>query len=279
MLFFESCDYINFAVNIGVPYINKQIENAGRSYPSSSYPQIALNMEKLCDIFKNCVSAYYTAVDDKLANEIDTLTEFFKNPQKEYFKNISDNAQGIDAAGKPSIANDKFAASAGVFYSLSGLAGKLGKKNDGELNPQVIYKKLCDNFNDDKKELNFSAALKGTRIEKYLSDIASLSGENTVIFTLTSKDDIELEKEDEQKEDDEITGVRIKNISISGIDEIKLELSMSDWYDASGNTNIHGTWGSKSNLSGITWLTVSDISFDIRIPENNMPAAGAVADI
>ncbi len=278
MLFFESCDYVNLAINIGVPYINKQIENAGRSYPSLSYPNIALNMEKICDIFKNSVSAYYTAVDDKLANEIDTLAEFFKNPQNRYFEYISDNAQGIDASGNPSLANDKFAASAGVFYSLSGLTYKSGKKNDDEFNPQVIYKKLCDNFNDEKKELNFSAALKGTRIEKYLSDIVSLSGEKTVVFTLTSKNDIELEKEEGEKESDaEIVGISIKNASISGLEGITLELSLSDWYDASGSTNIHGTWGSKSNLSGITWLTVSDISFDIRIPENNMPVSGAVS--
>ncbi|MDR3001039.1 MAG: hypothetical protein LBU89_07230 [Fibromonadaceae bacterium] len=294
-LFFESCDYLNLAVNVGVPFLHKAIETAS-AYPGFFGPADASYMGDLCDIFSNDISAYATAFNKNLSKEIDRVADFLRDPKEKFFTDLSLYAQGKSSAeAEPSVINDKLAASAGVFDMLrkemenepikSVILGNDGNKISLTATPsgfKELHKKLRKEF-EEKGYLNLSSALDGMRISKYFS---SLAGKD-FILTLDSIDDIvldyyKIEEEEEEgkkrkRDDDEICGVSINNAKSAELTGGTFEINFTDWHGGNSfGVYINGNFPQPNSLLNLPWIKFSDVNFSVITAENNMPTKGSV---
>lgn len=217
-VFFESCDYTNLAVSLGIPYLQKSIETSVVVYPDGNAPQTARQMTKLCEIFSNDISAYTSASDKSLNEQIDAAAAFLKEPPADYFLSLSNYAQGKkDKTSEPSLAHDKLAASGSLFYiayeELNHVsAGHMlyPRNNIQAADYEQFYHTLCSYYDENTKTMNLSAALSGMRIADYLKDLAD---NRDFILTLTSVDAIALDT-DNAEEPKEIVNIK-GNIALS----------------------------------------------------------------
>lgn len=275
-LFFESIDYMNLAVNLGIPFLHQSIEVAEVGYPSLFSPGIAKKLEKLCEIFKSLVSSYYSAMNTALSEEIDRVADFLKSPEQEYFKELSRIAQGIKDSENPGVKNDKLAAAAGYCYEMYQAAYR---EKESIFDAKTVYQKLLAAYDEKKQLLNLSSVLRNTRTEKYLQEIA---GVTAVQLSVPSKEDIALDKNEDEdgmsmNPDAPVYGVVIHHASLSELEGISLELRLSLGQDeAKYNTNIQFLLEEDVSFSGLSWLTLSDVHFNLSFSEGNLPISALV---
>lgn len=290
-VFFESCDYTNLAVNLGIPYLQKSIETSAVVYPDGNAPQTARQMTKLCEIFSNDISAYTSASDKSLNEQIDAAAAFLKEPPADYFLSLSNFAQGKkDKTSEPSLAHDKLAASGSLFYiayeELNHVsAGHMlyPRNNIQAADYEQFYHTLCSYYDEHTKTINLSAALSGMRIADYLKNLAD---NRDFILTLTSVDAIALDtdNDDEDAADDTaiINGVRVYGTcdpsgSLGGA---SLSIYFSHFFGEDNyQAKIHGKYNKPNSLAGLPWLTLEETAFDLTVSESNLPISGSISGI
>lgn len=282
-LFFESVDYMNLAVNLGIPFLHQSIEVAEAGYPSLLSPGTAKKLEQLCKIFKSLVSSYYSAMNTALSEEIDNVADFLKSPEREYFEELRRIAQGIPekdikTLASPGVMNDKLAAAAGYCYEMY-QAACIKKENESSFDAKILYQKLLSAYDEKKQLLDLSLVLRDTRTEKYLKEIA---GVQAVHLHVPSREDIQLDKDEDKEAADmeqemPVYGVIIYNASLSALEGISFEIRLSLGQDmAKHNTTIQFSLKEDTSFSGLSWLSLSDVHFNISFSEGNLPVSALI---
>lgn len=264
-LFLGRQEYINFAVNLGKPFLQKPVEAGAENYPDLERPEQARAMEQLCVMFEYDITAYTSALDKELYQEISDLAGYFSNPAADYFKALGTWAQAEE--------NDKLAAGLGLFSLMKKEVEKSTPGKDPTL--EQLYKNLQAAYDSKEKIIKLNTVLKDMRIASYL---AVLSAGKDFELHLDSAENIKLELFEgdggEKPKDPEIYAVSIQD---GNWNDITLNIEFTSWRGGKTlSTKLTGSVHQTATLLGIPWLEFKDADFSVTIPENKAPMWGRV---